>query len=107
MATDDDKSILSNDSRAGFQVDGVSLGVPGHRCQVAITRDDDGGYSAIVLNLPGAGSCGATEEEALENAKQAVDGVVESYRDDGIEVPWADAFELPANASLRWIVVNG
>jgi predicted RNase H-like HicB family nuclease len=89
MSTDDDKSILSNNPKSGFQVEGVSLGTTGHRCQVAITRDDDGGYSAIVLNLPGAGSCGATEDEAIENAKEAVAGVVESYRDDGVEVPWA------------------
>ena len=90
MATDDDKSILSNDSRTGFHVEGVSLGAAGRRCQVAVVREDDGGYSAIVLNLPGAGSCGATEEEALKNARDAVAGVVESYRDDGVEVPWVD-----------------
>ncbi len=31
---------------------------------ICLIPEEQGGYSAIVLNLPGAGSCGDSEEEA-------------------------------------------
>lgn len=62
----------------------------------------------MVLNLPGAGSCGATEEEAIENAKEAVSGVIESYLEAGEEIPWKDSSSesIPAGATHKWIIVN-
>ena len=35
-----------------------------YRCHLAIIREDDASFSAIALNLPGAGSIGDTEEDA-------------------------------------------
>ena len=40
-----------------------------YRLHILLTKDDADSFSAVVLNLPGTGSSGSTEEEALENAK--------------------------------------
>ena len=76
------------------------------RIHILITKDEDDSYSAVALNLPGAGSCGETEEEALANAKEAIRGVLESYGDG--EIPWRDSSsdEIPFGAKQKWIVVN-
>lgn len=79
-----------------------------YRCHVCLIPEDDGTWSAIVLNLPGAGSCGMTEETALENVKEAILGVIESYEMDGQAVPWQDSEmdDVPDGAKLIWILVN-
>jgi predicted RNase H-like HicB family nuclease len=79
-----------------------------YRCHVCLIREDDGRFSAIVLNLPGAGSCGGTEEEALENVREAVLGVIESHIAAGEGIPWRDALssEIPDGAKQKWILVN-
>src|SRR4030066_1987144 len=68
-----------------------------YRCHLAILREDDGAISAIVLNLPGAGSCGDTEEEAIANVREAVTGGIESYVSDGEAIPRKDmnSYTLP------------
>lgn len=79
-----------------------------YRCHLAISRDDDGRFSAVVLNLPGAGSCGDTEEEAIANALEAVLGIIESCREDGTAVPWQDPdeYDVEAGAERKWVLVN-
>lgn len=83
------------------------------RCHIAITPEEDGGFSVVVLNLPGAGSCGATQEEAISNVRDAVAGAVELYRELGMDIPWLDLAEYDleeygtlSEATLRWILVN-
>ena len=71
--------------------------------------EDDGTFSAIVLNLPGAGSCGDTEAEALENVREALTGVMEEYAESGEGVPWiapADVVRTVGRRS-RWIRIDG
>src|SRR5688572_29923201 len=75
------------------------------RCHLAIIPDDDGTFSALALNLPGAGSCGDTEHEAIENAREAIAGVLESYIEDREAIPWAADYEIPAGAKTMWILV--
>jgi predicted RNase H-like HicB family nuclease len=79
-----------------------------YRCHVCLVHEEDGQVSAIVLNLPGAGSCGMTEEEALANVEEAVRGVIESYEKDESPVPWQDSGTtgIPEGAKLRWILVD-
>lgn len=79
-----------------------------YRCHVALVSEDDGAYSAIVLNLPGAGSCGATKKEALDNVREAIIGVIESYIADDEDIPWADpaCYSIPDDATEKWIIVN-
>ena len=80
-----------------------------YRIHLLITVEEGEGFSAIALNLPGAGSCGDTEKEAVENAKEAVSGVLEAYQESGDAIPWKDTsgVEIPAEAKQRWIILDG
>lgn len=51
-------------------------------------QETDGTWSAITLNLPGGGGCGETESEAIDDAKQSVVGLIESYEEEGVDVPF-------------------
>lgn len=79
-----------------------------YRIHLLIVKDDDESYSAIALNLPGAGSFGITEEEAVANAKEAVRGVLEEYKSSGEEIPWRNSCgkDIPAGASHKWVIVD-
>lgn len=59
-----------------------------------ITKDAEDLYSAVVLNLPGAGGSGDTREEAINSASQSVAALASSYLDDGIEVPWRSFWDV-------------
>ena len=79
------------------------------RCHLAILRDDEpDSYSVIVLNLPGAGSCGSSESEAIENTREAVQALISYYQDEKIAIPWEspDSYEIPQDAKLKWIEVD-
>jgi predicted RNase H-like HicB family nuclease len=82
--------------------------VESFRCHVAITTEEEGDYSAIVLNLPGVGGCGDTVGEALAELKDAVKAAIASYRKSGEPIPWCDeaASDIPNGADLRWVVVT-
>lgn len=87
---------------------GTAFGAAGRRLDLLITRDDDGAYSAVVWNLPGAGSCGPTETEAVERAREAALGVVEGYEATGSDIPWRDvtAVDVPPGAKHRVVVLG-
>ncbi len=81
---------------------------PLYRCHIALIPEADGRVSAVVLNLPGAGSCGNTEEEAMRNVREAVTGVIESHKEAKEDIPWIglDKYEIPEGAKQKWILVN-
>jgi len=79
------------------------------RFHVLITKEDDGALSVIALNLPGVGSMGDTEEEALANFREAAKGVLESYTESGEKIPWKPSCgsdDIPVGATYKWIIVN-
>jgi predicted RNase H-like HicB family nuclease len=77
------------------------------RCHLAIIRED-GGFSVLVLNLPGIGSSGPTEELAVVRTREAIAGAVECYRVSGEEIPWASDYadDIPEGAKLKWVLVD-
>ncbi len=79
-----------------------------YRCHVLLVKEEGGGYSAIVLNLPGAGSCGDTEEEAMRNVREAAAGAIESYLSHAEDIPWIDSLraDIPDDGKQRWILVH-
>jgi predicted RNase H-like HicB family nuclease len=79
-----------------------------YHCHMCLIAEEDGGYSAIVLNLPGVGSCGDSKGEAIENAREAIAGAIESYREMGEKIPWVNSLrsEIPDCAEQRWILVD-
>lgn len=80
----------------------------GHRLHLLIIKEGDGTFSAVVLNLPGTGSCGETEEEATANAKDAARAALDVYHDSGEEIPWKDtaAVAIPAGAKQKWVILD-
>ena len=80
-----------------------------YRIELAISKDEYGVFSAVAANLPGAGSSGSTEEEAIERAKESIEGILESYTSKGKPIPWRNASEYnaPKDATRRLILVNG
>jgi len=47
----------------------------------------DEGYIAIVPELPGCSACGETEDEALKEAKIAMELWLETAKKEGREIP--------------------
>jgi predicted RNase H-like HicB family nuclease len=80
----------------------------GYRFHLSIIRDDAESVSVIVLNLPGTGSCGSTEEEALENVNEAIRGALEAYRESGQSIPWKDTSReaIPKGVKQKWIILD-
>jgi predicted RNase H-like HicB family nuclease len=78
-----------------------------YRFHILLLQEEDGSWSAVVLNLPGIGSCGPTGEEAMNNAIDAIHGALEAY--DGEEIPWKDnttLVDVPPGAKQRWIILD-
>lgn len=55
--------------------------------QVVIHPGEDGYWIAECPSLPGCITQGKTREEALENAKEAIQGYIAALEDDGLPVP--------------------
>lgn len=49
--------------------------------------EEDGGYIAIVPDIPGCSAFGETEEEALHEVKRAVQSCLEALRAEGRPIP--------------------
>jgi antitoxin HicB len=47
----------------------------------------EGGYTVLVPALPEVVTEGDTREEALANAREAIEAVLEVYRDEGWDIP--------------------
>jgi predicted RNase H-like HicB family nuclease len=79
-----------------------------YRCHVIICPEEDGGYSAVALRLPGVVSQGDTEDEALHNIAEAFRGAVQTYLDDDGGIPWQDScdMECTEGSVKRWILVD-
>ena len=54
---------------------------------VILVREEQGNYSAYVPALPGCFSQGDNVEEALQNAREAIECHIESLRKDGLPIP--------------------
>lgn len=97
-------------AKADYTVGEVIFKPRAYRCHLAIVKDSDDLFSAIALNLPGAGSSGSTESEAIANARDAIGGVITEYLESDGEIPWEDIEsyreQIPQDAKLKWILVN-
>ena len=54
---------------------------------VHLRPEPEGGYTVLVPALPPVVSYGETYEEALANAREAIELILSVYRDEGIEIP--------------------
>lgn len=55
------------------------------RYKILLRKEDDGTYTVIVPSLPGCLTYGHTVEEALEMAKEAIEGFIECMMARGEE----------------------
>ena len=55
--------------------------------EVVLCPEQDGGYSVFVPELPSVATQGETREEALEMAKEAIEGYLEATSDEGAPIP--------------------
>ena len=55
--------------------------------QVIIFKSEDGFYIAECPSLPGCISQGKSNEEAIENIREAIDGYILSLEDDNLTIP--------------------
>lgn len=67
-----------------------------------LNDEDGGGWIAIVPDLPGCMSDGATGEEAFKNALDAIESWEEVAREDGAKPPPPDSFL----AQMQFVVPN-
>ena len=78
-----------------------------YRVHLCTLKEDDGTYSTIVLNLPGAGSCGDTKEESKRNAIEALKGILALHKESGEAIPWKDSTaDKRDGADQVWIIVH-
>lgn len=105
MSTERD-AYLNDSTRSQVTLDAWRKPAEAYAIHLLIVPEEAGGYSAIALNLPGAGSCGDTKEEAMENAREAVKGVLESYKDAGESVPWVNSRSDTTPGEKKWITVH-
>ena len=54
---------------------------------VVLEAEAEGGFSIYVPSLPGCASQGETQEEALVNIREAIEGYLLGLKDDGLPFP--------------------
>jgi predicted RNase H-like HicB family nuclease len=82
------------------------LGDNVYECRVLLCPEEDGGYVAHALRLPGVVSQGETVEEALDNIRDAFRAAMSVYLESG-NVPWSDLeIDRPAGWIEKWILVD-
>jgi len=55
--------------------------------RITLRKEPEGGYTVLVPALPGCVTYGKTVEEAIEMAKDAINGYIESLIEDGEAIP--------------------
>ena len=82
--------------------------VTGRRFHVAISKDEDGRFSVIALNLPGVGSSGDDADDAMESFREAARAAVESYQATDTPIPWKQTTsnDTPPGANHKWIIID-
>ncbi|WP_301002639.1 type II toxin-antitoxin system HicB family antitoxin [Methanoculleus sp.] len=76
--------------------------MPHNYAIVIFYSDEDEGFIAVVPELPGCSAFGEIEEEALQEAKVAIDLWLDTAREEGREIP-----EPSGREHLREILAGG
>ena len=64
------------------------------KLKIAISKDEGGFYVVECINLPGCISQGRTQEEAMENIKDAINGYLKSLKKHNEDIPIKDVFKI-------------
>jgi len=71
-----------------------------HHFTVILEREEEGGYHAFCPALKGCHTQGDTLEEALANAREAIEAYLESLRGHGEPLPVEDILIKPVEVAL-------
>lgn len=69
--------------------------------RVLLRKEDDGTYTVIVPSLPGCLTFGRTVEEAMEMAKEAIEGFIACMIERGEEVPIEDSDSIVCTIAVE------
>ena len=58
--------------------------------RIFLRKEPEGGYTVLVPSLPGCVTYGDSIEDAVEMAKEAIEGYLESMKEHGEEIPTED-----------------
>lgn len=73
-----------------------------HRLHIWFQKDDDEERWAVhISELPGCCSSGESKEDALRMIAEALSGLLDSYAEDGEDVPWV-VVEEPVSVGSDW-----
>lgn len=76
-------------------------------CRVLLIPEQEGGYSAHCIRLPGVVSEGESLDEAVQNISEAFREAIRCYRGAGESIPWQQIeLDRPKGCMERWILVN-
>ncbi|MGM0595136.1 MAG: type II toxin-antitoxin system HicB family antitoxin [Pseudomonadota bacterium] len=80
------------------------------RFTLALHSDDGVNYGVIVPDLPGCFSAGESFDEAIDNAREAIDAHVELLAEEGAELPQSKPISVhrqnPDLAEAVWAVID-
>ena len=80
-----------------------------YECRMKLVPEDEGGFSAFAVRLPGIVGQGETREEAISDIAEAFAAAVSVYRELNTDIPWAEigaGCSSPAGSVDLWVVVN-
>jgi len=82
---------------------------PSHEFLAVICPEEEGGFSAVALFIPGVISQGETIEEARTNIREAFEALLESCKRRGEPLPSSASpvIELTEGSRQVWITSNG
>ena len=66
--------------------------------EVILQPESEGGFSVFVPELPSVATQGDTIEEALAMAKEAIEGYLETMRDEGLPLPRVERRQVAVGA---------
>jgi predicted RNase H-like HicB family nuclease len=81
----------------------LEIGPLTRKFTVILETAEEGGYVVRCLEIPGAISQGETKDEALENIKEAIQGILELRMEDERR----DALQRHAQVTTETIEVDG
>ncbi|MCG8409242.1 MAG: type II toxin-antitoxin system HicB family antitoxin [Phycisphaerales bacterium] len=78
----------------------------GYRCEIRIRQEADG-FVSYVPSLKGVVSQGDDTQSAVKNITEALQGVISTYLNEGMEIPWEKPEAPKKDEVCFWIVVKG
>ncbi len=75
--------------------------------EICVQPEEDGGFSAFVPSLPGVFGQGSGFVEALRDCERGLHAAIESYNEEGRNIPWKKDSELQdPNVTSAWVQVD-